>query len=343
MSKRGNGEGSLRKRPDGRWEGRYTAGRDARTGRLVTRSVYAWKRAECKAKLDAAIEASQGVSIYASDKLTVAEWLQVYLWQIKRERVKPTTFDDYVTNTEGYIMPSSLASMKMNTVRRFHVQAFVDELTSAEATPFVVRNVYGVLRNAFREAERKGIIPISYANGAELPARKPKPMAIFTQAQQTDFMIAIKGHRLEAAFIAALTTGLREGELAALTWSDYADGTLSVTKNAASVSLYDPRTNKKTGSKVIIQDSPKTTAGVRNIPVLPITARALDKHRIIQNNERMRNRLLYSDSGFIFCNELGGMYEPSYYGRVDVEGRNFSRFFIERILLLWYNRAIEIQ
>jgi hypothetical protein len=73
MNKRGNGEGSIRKRDDGRWEGRYTAGRNPRTGSLIRRSVYGKTRAECKRKMDDAITAASGGSIYASARLTVAE------------------------------------------------------------------------------------------------------------------------------------------------------------------------------------------------------------------------------------------------------------------------------
>ena len=53
--KRANGEGSIRKKPNGRWEGRYTQGIDPSTGRAIQKSVSAKTQAECKEKLNRAI------------------------------------------------------------------------------------------------------------------------------------------------------------------------------------------------------------------------------------------------------------------------------------------------
>ena len=56
--KRANGEGNIRKRADGRWEGRYTAGYHPETGKRIIKNVLGKTQAECKAKLSAAMEAN---------------------------------------------------------------------------------------------------------------------------------------------------------------------------------------------------------------------------------------------------------------------------------------------
>jgi integrase len=312
MGKRGNGEGSIRKRQDGRWEGRYTAGVDPATGKQVQRSVYGTTRKECAERLREKMDQAENGLYIASDKLLLSEWLHVYLWEIKRARLKQGTFAQYVYDVNTYVKGSELAAMKIKDVRRFHIQAFVDALGAARSA-FVVRNVYGIIRNAFAEAEKRGAISVSYAMGVSLPQRKPKPTAILSIIDQRRFMDAVKGDRLEAAFIVALTTGIREGELAALAWPDYEEGCISISKDVVRAALYDPQTGEKTGSKIIVQDTPKTAAGVRRIPLLPVTVEALRAHRMKQNDERMKNRLLYADTGLIFCNEIGGIYEPAYY------------------------------
>ena len=58
--KRANGEGSIRKRSDGRWEGRYTAGYDGKTGKRIIKNVLGKTQAECKAKLSATLESIKG-------------------------------------------------------------------------------------------------------------------------------------------------------------------------------------------------------------------------------------------------------------------------------------------
>ena len=73
--KRANGEGSIRKRSDGRWEGRYTAGYNDKTGKRIIKNVLGKTQAECKAKLKRAIEESQSLDVSRANEYTVATWL----------------------------------------------------------------------------------------------------------------------------------------------------------------------------------------------------------------------------------------------------------------------------
>ena len=61
--KRANGEGNIRKRKDGRWEGRYTAGHDPETGKAIYKNVLGRTQAEAKAKLKAAIEETKVLDV----------------------------------------------------------------------------------------------------------------------------------------------------------------------------------------------------------------------------------------------------------------------------------------
>ena len=74
--KRANGEGNIRKRADGRWEGRYTAGYHPETGKRIIKNVLGKTQAECKAKLKKAIEESQALDISRANEYTVATWLR---------------------------------------------------------------------------------------------------------------------------------------------------------------------------------------------------------------------------------------------------------------------------
>ena len=74
--KRTNGEGNIRKRKDGRWEGRYTAGYDPKTGKRIIKNVLGKTQAECKAKLSAAMESVKGIDISRAEDYTVATWLR---------------------------------------------------------------------------------------------------------------------------------------------------------------------------------------------------------------------------------------------------------------------------
>lgn len=73
--KRANGEGSIRRKPNGRWEGRYTQGIDPSTGRAIQKSVSARTQAECKEKLAKAIRDNRGIPVNHNEDYTVAEWM----------------------------------------------------------------------------------------------------------------------------------------------------------------------------------------------------------------------------------------------------------------------------
>ena len=103
--KRANGEGSIRKRSDGRWEGRYTAGYDPETGKRITKNVLGKTQAEVKEKLAKAIEESKKLDIVRSDEYTVAEWLRLWYELYAKPNIRPTTADSYHRGIESHVIP----------------------------------------------------------------------------------------------------------------------------------------------------------------------------------------------------------------------------------------------
>ena len=310
--KRSNGESTYRQRPNGTWEVRYTAEYDPETRKAEQRSLYGKTKAEVTAKLTNKQKLLQQGYSQEFENLLVSEWMDEYLWKIKKPQVKPKTFTGYEEKIRLYIHPSKLGEMKIQEVRRVHIQMFIEDMTQNNHSAFIIRATYGVLRNAFNEAVRRDILPVSCVKNISLPKADPKPVKILSVEDQRLFMDAIKKHRLEPAFIVAITTGIREGELTALKWDDYdiEKGIISITKNAVRVPKYDVKTHEKTGTQIIVQDTPKTAAGKREIPLLPIAIDALRNHRTKQNIERLKAGTKYVNNGLIFCDEKGRLYDP---------------------------------
>lgn len=107
--KRANGEGNIRKRKDGRWEGRHTAGYNPETGKRIIKNVLGKTQAECKAKLAAAMEASKGVDVSCADEYTVATWLRSWYDIYAKPNVRVATADRYRLMIEQYAIPASAA------------------------------------------------------------------------------------------------------------------------------------------------------------------------------------------------------------------------------------------
>ena len=93
--RRAQGEGNIRKRADGRWEGRYTAGHDPVTGKRIVKNVLGKTQAEVKQKLRTAIAESQEVDVGKSDEYTVATWLKTWYDLYAKPNVRTATANRY--------------------------------------------------------------------------------------------------------------------------------------------------------------------------------------------------------------------------------------------------------
>ena len=87
--KRANGEGNIRKRKDGRWEGRYTAGHDPETGKPIYKNVLGRTQTEAKSKLKAAIEETKSLDITKAGKYTVGAWMDEWFENYAKVKVVP--------------------------------------------------------------------------------------------------------------------------------------------------------------------------------------------------------------------------------------------------------------
>ena len=103
--RRANGEGSIRKRKDGRWEGRYTAGRDPVTGKVIYKNVLGKTQAEVKAKLKAAIEKSNSL-VAVTKCYTVGQWLDAWMENYAKLQVRPSSHKTYQGFIENHIKPT---------------------------------------------------------------------------------------------------------------------------------------------------------------------------------------------------------------------------------------------
>lgn len=124
--KRANGEGSIRQKPNGRWEGRYTVGVDPATGKSIQRSVSGKSQAECKDKLRRAIADNRGLSINHSGDYTVAEWCRLWLEIYSRPNIRASTADNYTNMMEHHIIPS-IGTIKLRQLTSMHIQRMYND------------------------------------------------------------------------------------------------------------------------------------------------------------------------------------------------------------------------
>lgn len=295
--KNAKGGGTIRQRPDGRWEARYTVGRDPGTGRQVQRSVYGSTQKEVRQKLAQAIAAIDNGTYTAPSRLTVGEWLDI--WQRDYlTSLKPCTVRTYQTAVKNHIRPA-LASIRLTALHPHMVQGFINGL---ELAPSSVRLVYQVFHTALEKAVRLDYIPKNPTCGCELPRMDRKEVHPLDDQQTGALLAAAKGHPLEQLVTVALFTGMRQSELLGLTWDavDFTAGTISVNKQ---LSRLEHR--EKSGLFV----SPKSGKS-RTISAAPLVIRAIQSQRVRQAEMQLRAGPLWNDPhGLIFTNEAGGPLE----------------------------------
>lgn len=163
------GGGTIRQRPDGRWEARYTVGRDPGTGKQIQRSVYGSTQKEVRQKLAQITAAIDKGTYTAPTKMTVGQWLDI--WQ--RDYlggVKPATVTVYTGNIKNHIKPA-LGAVRLDQLHPHAVQGFVNGL---EVSPASVRLAYKVLHQALEKAVDLGYIAQNPASRCQLPRLEQK-------------------------------------------------------------------------------------------------------------------------------------------------------------------------
>ena len=229
--RRANGEGSLRKRKDGRWEGRYTAGTDPVTGKAIIKNVLGKTQAEVKEKLKKAIAESGELDIKRSGMYTVGEWMDLWYEVYAKPRIRESTAVYYKMFIDTHIRPK-LGDIKLNQLQTMDIQRLYNELREngrirkeiKDKQPGLsvsyIRGMHNMLKACLNSAVEERLILRNPAEGCKLPKAEKKEMKVLTQEQLGSYLAAADKRGLLPMFFLELTTGLRKGELVPLLWSD---------------------------------------------------------------------------------------------------------------------------
>ncbi len=294
------GAGTIRQRKDGRWEARYTVGRDPGTGKQVQRSVYGATQQEVRKKL-AQLTAALDAGTYKEPcKMTVGQWLDIWAADYLGG-VKPFTVVSYTGHIKNHIKPA-LGSVKLEALNAHTIQEFYNSLGAEREgkpglSPKTVKNVHGVLHKALQQAVKIGYLRFNPADACELPRAVRKELKPLDEEQSKAFLKAIQGHRYEMLYTVTLFTGMREGEALGLMWEcvDFKKGTILINKQMQ-------REKKKNGQYLLV---PTKNGKSRTITPAPWVMKLLRTQRAKQAEQQLRAGPIWEDSGLVFTNELG--------------------------------------
>ena len=275
-NKRPDGDGLVRKRSDGRWEGRIVAGHKS-DGKPIYRSVFARSQKELMDKLHAQIEVHRDVELTEGYDLTLAQWLDRWLDEYKAYTVRASTLQGYKRLVKNYIIPH-LGDKKLGSITTADLQKLYNWLRENgrihehyqkgdALSDSVVRGIHMLLHQAMEAAVQQRLVAKNPTNGTVIPKNNYAPKQILTEPQLTAFLEVVKQDPVWSDFFyTELTTGLRRGEICGLRWQDFDEktGRLQIRRSV---------TTKEGGGVAVGQT--KTKNGIRTIQLPPSTVELL--------------------------------------------------------------------
>lgn len=321
-TRRGNNQGSIRKRPNGSWEARISLPDGSR------KSYYEkTKRAANSRMIKALAGQENGIAPIRDERLTVAQYLKEWLAGKRPpavHAVKPRTYHFYEQMLTMYVVPT-LGRYRLSKLMPDAVQRCLDDLLKRGLQARTVRHVYSVLHNALHDAERLGIV---HRNVTELmwPPKQTdqEERPVWTKEQVQTFLAAAENDLHYTLFLLAIATGMRPGELLALRWQniDLEKRTLhvSATLNVPEIlkAALGDQPSSAEGRDKLIFPSPKTRRSRRQITLSLIAVEALLAHRAKQNEQRLAVGQAWDDLDLVFANQVG---HPLHLG--NLERRHF--------------------
>jgi integrase len=293
-TKRGNYEGSVYRRSDGRWVAAVSLG----DGKRVHR--YAKTRADAAAKLAAVLKTAQDQLPIPPERGTVGQFLEDWLANTAKRSVRPSTFVSYEGLVRVHLVPE-LGKVSLIKLSPQHVERMINRKLTAGLSPRRVEYMRAVLRRALNDALRWGLVARNVATLVTPPRAQRYEIRPLDPDQARAFLEAIQGDRLQALYSVALAVGLRQGEALGLRWEDVdlEQGTIHVRRALQRVD----------GTLQLVE--PKT-ARSRRVVVLPGTVAAgLQQHRARQVAERLAAGSEWVDAGLVFCSPTGRPLDAS--------------------------------
>ena len=324
--KRGNGEGSIFRRADGRWVASLTLGYNE-TGHQDRKDFYGRTRSEVLAKLDDARNKLADGCPISPEKQTVGQFLARWLADVQKPNISAKSYRTYSDLIRMHLTPA-LGAIDLQQLTPQHVQHFINVKTEAKDdngfTCFssrTIKHFRDCLRAALNVAMQWNLIVRNPAALVKLPRLVRHKVQTYNRAQALLFVEAIRGHRLEALFLLALCRGMREAEVLGLGLED-----LDMENK-----LINVRNSLQRVNRTLQLVATKTEESQRQIKLPDMVVSSLAAHLALREKERAFAGSDWVETGRLFTTRRGTMLDArnmlrDYYKLRDVAALPKIRF-----------------
>ena len=280
-------------------------------GKLIRKEFYGTSKKDAESKRDEYLNGlNNGLNVNFKDML-FGTLMHSWLFETIRisSQIKPSTFERYEGIYRNYIKKSIIYGIKLSELKSIQIQRYYNQLLKDGKSSNVIKNLNKLIKYFLNYAVDEGYLIKNPCNGKKIVIPGEAETAItaiftFEDDEINAFKIVLNTHRLKALFLLDLGTGLRQGELLGLKWSDIdmINNELHVNRSIKQVSLISAegiRTFKT------IEQIPKTKGSIRIVPIPDNLINILKSHRLIQRQEKLKAGSSYKVSDFVFTTELG--------------------------------------
>ena len=223
------GEGSIRQRRDGRWEGRVVIGYDE-NNLPKTKNVLAKTKRECEEKLEALKESLGKRVPDITPGMPFGDWIDRWYRIFCQPSLRDNTRGAYENHIYKHVIPA-LGATPLNKLTQTALEDFYAELKNGGR--LIRRELYGdglsdrsvrachaCIRAALEKAVELNLLPVSPAKECRLPHKREREARVLSPAEMQRLLIQAQTEGFYELFLLDLSTGLRRGELLGLRWED---------------------------------------------------------------------------------------------------------------------------
>lgn len=259
---RGRNEGTISKRTGCKWRAQISL-----DGKRL--SYTGPTRADCQAWLKSTTSQIDGGLSYRGATMKFGEFFETWL-RTKNQNIRPTTQVLYRRMADKYILPA-FSEIKLKAMQPHSIEQYLTGLQEQGVGDRTCQMIYALLHVMFGTAVRKGMLDRNPLEAVQKPkVKKPRRITILQPEEIHQLLISVSGHPNEALYFLAITTGLREGEILGLKWSDidWQRGWLNIQRQVQFVD-----------GKGLVFSEPKTQMGLRVIALGSVTLDKLREHK----------------------------------------------------------------
>ncbi|MGM0496038.1 MAG: tyrosine-type recombinase/integrase [Bacillota bacterium] len=302
---RGDGEGTIVKRNDGRWMGAITVGQK-NNGQSKRKYIYGQTRKEVAEKMTKLKNDLLMGTYVEPSNIKIKEWLDRWI-EGRKSSLAYSTYRNYKVMIRNHLN-DDIGDIKLKDLQPRQIQELLNyKLENGKKkgegglSTRTVKYIYQTLHAALEQAVKERLITNNVCKAVEVPKKQQeKKLHTWNKKQVNKFLQEAEDYRYFSLLYLAVNTGMRRGELLGLQWKD-----IDFDKKRITVKRQLARTDKG-----LIFKKVKTKSGNRTIPITDNIVTTLKKCKIKQSENKLKLGEQYNDNDLVGCNSIGNPIDP---------------------------------